>query len=265
MTARTSGRAVLRIAMRETRSLIESPGGCLVIGTFWFLAGLLLVTLLFRFRAAAAEMAQSGQLQEAAVGPHINDYVIRPLFFNLGSVLIFFIPLLTMRSFAEERRTGALELLLSQPLRGADLLLGKFLGALFSLGVCLSILVLHALVLAIVSQPDWAAALAGFIGLLLLGTLCTAVGILLSVLSRSQVEAAVLSLGVLLALVIGPDAIRPPSGALSSFAGFISVMGRYEDFTRGVIDLGHVAFYGTLIFLVLAAALRSLDLVRWQG
>ncbi len=255
----------LRIAVRETRSLLGSPGGYLVIGTFWFLAGLLLVTLLFRYREASLELAQSGQLRSAAVGLHINDYVVRPFFANLGSILVFFIPLLTMRSFAEERRTGSLELMLSQPLRGSDLLLGKYLGALLSLGICLSILLVHGVVLAIVSRPDWGAAFAGLIGLLLLGALAAAVGILLSVLSRSQVEAAVLSLGVLLAVIIGPDAIRPPSGALSSVLAFVSVMGRFDDFTRGVIDFGHVAFYLMASLLVLAGALRSLDLVRWQG
>lgn len=254
-----------RIASREFRSLFDSPGGYIVVGIFWLVAGLLLVGLLFRYREAGLALAQSGRLQSGNVGLHVNDYVIRPLLYNLGSVLIFFVPLLTMKSLAEERRTGSLELLLSQPLRGSELVLGKFLGASLSLGACLSILLVHAAVLAVASRPDWGAALGGMLGLVLLGLLFTAIGILLSILSRSQIEAAVLSLGALLALAIGPGAAAPSATGASPVLDFLSVLGRFEDFTRGIIDLGHVAFFLGAGLIVLAVALRGLDLVRWQG
>jgi ABC-2 type transport system permease protein len=258
-------RVSAHVASREVRGLFESPGGYIILGTFWLVAGLLLVSLLYRFREAGIQLAQSGQLRSGAVGLHINDFVVRPLLYNLGSVLIIFVPLLTMKCMAEERRTGSLELMLSQPLRGAELILGKFLGALVSLGLCLSILVVHGVVLAMVSRPDWGAVAGGVLGLLLLGGFFTAVGVLLSVVSRSQVEAAVLSLGTLLALVIGPDALTPSKGGESSVLQYVSVLGRFEDFTRGVLDLGHVAFFIGASLVVLAAALRGLDLVRWQG
>jgi ABC-2 type transport system permease protein len=255
----------LRIAARETRGLFESPGGFIIVGTFWLMAGLLLVSLLFGFRAASLQLAQSGRLESQPMGLHINDFVIRPLLYNLGSILIFFVPLLTMKSFAEERRTGSLELLLSLPARGGDVMLGKFLGALGSLAVCLSVLAVHAVVLLVASRPDWPAAFAGVVGLFLMGMLFTAVGLLLSVLSHSQVEAAVLSLGVLLVFVIGPDTLHPSAPWQSSLVESISILARFEDFTRGILDLGHVAFFLGATFLVLAAALRALDLVRWQG
>jgi ABC-2 type transport system permease protein len=258
-------RATTRVASREVRGMFESPGGYVVLGTFWLVAGLLLVSLLFRYREAGIQLAQSGQLRTGAVGLHINDYVIRPLLYNLGSVLIFFVPLLTMKTLAEERRTGSLELMLSQPLRGGELVLGKYLGALGALGLCLAVLLVHGLVLGLVSRPDWGATLGGLLGLLLLGSFFTSIGVLLSVLSRSQVEAAVLSLGTLLAFVIGPDALTPSKGGESSVLQFFSVLGRFEDFTRGVLDLGHVAFFVGATLVVLAAALRALDLVRWQG
>ena len=196
---------------------------------------------------------------------HINDAVVRPFLLNLGSILVFFVPLLTMRSFAEERRTGGLELLLSQPLHGVEALLGKFLGAALALGACLAILVPQGAALALVSRPDWAAAGAGVLGLIGLGTVFLAIGVLVSVLSRSQVEAAVLGLGTLLAIVIGPGAIRPSGPRSEAVVEFLSIMTRFQDFTRGVIDPAHLLFLGGLTFVVLALALRCLDLVRWQG
>jgi ABC-2 type transport system permease protein len=254
-----------RIGWREVRGLFVSPAGYVVVGIFWLVAGLLLVSLLYRFREAGLQLAQSGRLQTGPVGLHVNDFVIRPLLYNLGSVMIFFIPILTMKSIAEERRTGSLELLLSQPLRGGELLLGKYLGALLSLGVCLSILLAHGVILGLVSRPDWGATLAGFLGLLLLGAFLTALGLLLSVWSRSQIEAAVLSLGVFLALLMGPDALHSAKEGARPVLDFFSVMARFEDFTRGVLDFSHVAFFLGATFLALAGALRSLDLVRWQG
>jgi ABC-2 type transport system permease protein len=258
-------RRAWRLALREGRSLFSSPGGYIVVGIFWLVAGLLLVSLLFRYREAMLQLAETAGMRTQRVGLHVNDFVIRPLTFNLGMVLIFFVPLLTMKSVAEERRTGNLELLLSQPLRGGELVLGKFFGALLTLGVCLGVLLIHALVLLAVSRPDWGAAAAGFLGLLLMGGCFCAVGLLLSILSRSQVEAGVLTLGALLALFLGPEAMGSSAGREAGFVRFISMAARFEDCTRGLLDLGHVAFFLGLTFLFLALALRCLDLVRWQG
>ncbi len=255
----------LQIAGREIRSLFSYPGGYFVVGTFWAMAGLMLVSLLFRYREASMHLAQTGGLRAAPIGLHINDLVIRPFLYNLGTLFLLFVPLLTMRGISEERRTGSLELLLSQPLRGGELLLGKYLGALASLGICLLVLVPHAVVLAWVSTPDWPATLAGLVGVVLLGSLFCAVGTLVSVLSRSQIEAGVLSLGVLLIFALGPQAIQPGSPAAASVLEFFTVMLRFEDFARGILDLGHVGFFMGAVMLILAVALRSLDLVRWQG
>lgn len=256
---------VRAIAGREARSTVISPSGALIVGTFWGVAGLLLISLLFRYRDGVIHLAQTSGLQTAPVGLHINEWVVRLLIQNLGTVLVFFVPLLTMRAFAEERRTGNLELLMSQPLRGAELLLGKYFGAQIALLACFAVLLPHAVVLEVVSTPDWRWAATALFGLWLLGLLFGAIGILLSVLSRTQVEAAVLSLGALLLLAMGSGSLAGGGGWTAELGRFISVLGRFEDFARGVLDLGHVAFFLGSTLLVLALALRSLDLVRWQG
>jgi ABC-2 type transport system permease protein len=258
-------RVILRLATREVRALFDAAGGPLVVGIFWLVSSYILVAHFYQFRAATIELAQSGRLHQGAVGIHVNDAVVRPFLLNLGSILVFFVPLLTMRSFAEERRSGGLELLLSQPLRGVEVLLGKFLGAALSLAACLAILVPQGVALAFVSRPDWGAAFTGVLGLLCVAGLFLAVGILVSIFSRSQVEAAVLGLGALLAAVIGPGAIRPSGPRGEAFVEFISVMSRFQDFARGVVDPAHLLFLGGLTLVVLAVGLRCLDLVRWQG
>jgi ABC-2 type transport system permease protein len=258
-------RMILRLARREVRALFDSSGGPLVVGIFWLVSSFIFVALLYQFRADTLELAQSGRLRSGPVGVHINDEVARPFLLNLGSILVFFVPLLTMRSFAEERRSGGLELLLSQPLRGVEAVLGKFVGAAVALGACLLILIPQGLALAFASRPDWGAIAAGVLGLICLGGLFVAVGILVSVLSRSQVEAAVLGLGTLLAVVLGPGAIRPTGPRSEALVEFVSIMVRFQDFARGVVDPAHLLFFAGLTLVVLAIALRCLDLVRWQG
>jgi ABC-2 type transport system permease protein len=251
--------------MREFRSFFSSPIGWTIGAVFSLIAGIVFVGLLIRYRQAGLSLAQSGQLRTGVVGLHYNDWVVRPYFTNLASILLFFIPVLTMRSFAEERRSGSLDVLLSLPVHGSDLILGKFAGAALTLCALLLVVPLHGIISAIVSVPDWGAAIVATFGLLLLGLFMLSLGILISSLSGSQVEAAVLTLGLLLLLGLGPSVTEATSPAVARLLRSVAVLARYEDFARGIFDLKHVVFYcgGTLI--ALAMALRSLDLLRWRG
>lgn len=261
MRARRAG----RVALREARSVLASPGGAFVVGTFWLLVARFFVKGLFDYRDALVFQAQRAGLGSGPMGLPVGEFLVYPFLINVGGMLLFFVPLLTMRSFAEERRTGNLELLMSQPIRGVELLLGKFLGSVLALLGCYGILVFVGVALGMVTAPDWAGFAAGLLGLVLMGVFFTAVAVLLSVISRSQVEAAVLSLGVLLLTVLGPRNLTQGPDWIRGVAGFVSVLDRFDDFARGIVDLGHVAFFLGLSLIVLALALRSLDLVRWQG
>ncbi|MEZ4651382.1 MAG: ABC transporter permease [Candidatus Eisenbacteria bacterium] len=248
-----------RIAMREARGLLWSTGGGLIVGTFWAATGLIFMLNLFQFeRGIRLAAQQASKLQSSPVGVHINDWVVSQTFDLTGGVLfIFFIPLLTMRAFAEERRTGNLELLMSQPLAGSELLLGKLAGSALALISCLSIFLVYGVVLGVVSTPDWTATAVGALGLLLLGILFSSIGTLLSVLTRSPIEAAVLTLGVLLLIVTGPAMMSNGPEWLRGMAEFLSVEGRFRDFSHGVFDLSHVAFFLGTSLLLWAAALRG--------
>lgn len=258
-------RRAFRLAIKEVRGFFTSPVGWTITAVFFLVAGLIFVGLMIRFRQADLSLAQSPQVKPGPVGLHVSDWIVRPYLYNLGSVLLFFTPLLTMRSLAEERRSGSLELLFSFPLRGEELIIGKLLGAAFSLAALLAVIPIHGAILGAISQPDWGAAGVGLLGIALLGLFMISLGILISSLSQSQIEAGVLTLGVLLLLGLGPGVAEAASPALARLLGFVAVLDRFEDFTRGVVNLEHVAFFvgGTILWLGLA--LRSLDLMRWRG
>jgi ABC-2 type transport system permease protein len=252
------------VAVREAKGCFASPVGWTIAAVFFLVAGIIFVGLLIRYRQAGISLAQSGEAR-APGGLHVNDWVVRPYLYNLGSVLLFFIPILTMRSIAEERRLGSLELLLSSPLRGSDLILGKFLGASLSLASLLLIVPIQGLILAGITTPDWGAASVGVLGLVLLGLFMVGLGILISSVSQSQVEAGVLTLGLLLLLGLGQGVAEAASPALARLFSFVAILDRFENFTRGVLDLRDVAFFAGGILVMLALSLRSLDLLRWRG
>ncbi len=101
--------------------------------------------------------------------------------------------------------------------------------------------------------------------MILIGLFMIALGVLISSLSQSQIEAGVLTLGVLLLLGLGPSVAESVSPGLAHVLGFVAVLGRFEDFTRGIIDFRHVCFFLGSTLLMLALALRSVDLLRWRG
>ncbi len=254
-----------RITLREVRAYFASPVGWTTAASFFMIAGLIFVALLFRYRQAILSLAQSSQLQTGGIGLHVNDYVVRQYFTNIGSMFLFFVPLLTMRTLAEEKRSGSLELLLSFPLRGQDVLVGKFFGTATIFLLLLSVVPLHGLILASISTPDWSAALVGLLGLVLLGLFMLSLGILVSSLAQSQLEAGVVTLGLLLLLGLGPNVLEAVSPSLAHLFSFAAILTRYETFARGLLDLEHVAFFLGGTFLWLALALRSIDLLRWRG
>lgn len=250
---------------REVRSFFATPAGWMILAVFSVVAGLIFVGLLIRYRQASLSLMQAGQVRSGDLGLHVNDWVVRPYLFNLGSVLLFFIPLLTMRSLAEERRTGSLELLLSLPVRSRELIVGKFLGAAGVMLALLLIVPVHGVILALISTPDWGAAGVGCLGLFMTGLLMLSIGLLVSVFSQGQIEAGVLTLGVLLLLGLGPGVAEAASPTLARLLSFVGILDRFEDFTRGVIDLRHMAFLAGGMLLTLAVALRGIDMVRWRG
>lgn len=260
-----TGRRIGILAAREFRGFYSSPIGWTIAAVYSFISGIVFVSLLFRYRQAGLSLAQSGQLRAGEVGLHYNDWVVRPYLTNVASILLFFVPLLTMRAFAEERRSGSLDVLLSLPLRGSDLILGKFIGASLTLCALLAVLPIHGAVSLFVSTPDWGAAAVGALGLVMLGTFMVSLGILISSLSGSQIEAAVLTLGLLLLLGLGTTITEVTSPVIAGLLRSIAVLSRYEDFARGVLDLKHVAFFAGGTLVALALSLRALDLLRWRG
>ena len=121
----------------------------------------------------------------------MNEFVIRPLFSNVSVIGLFLIPMITMRLFAEEKRTGTIELLVTSPLRDLEIILGKWLAAVVLYAAMLGISALSMLMLFAYGKPDWKPILVGYLGLLLQGGALLAIGTFISNCTKNQIVAGV--------------------------------------------------------------------------
>jgi ABC-2 type transport system permease protein len=191
--------------------------------------------------------------------------IYRPFFGNLAVVFLFIIPLFTMRLFAEEKRSGTMELLFTFPLTDWGVILGKFLASLALYAILLAITVLYSIVFATVIHLDWAAIAAGYLGLFLLGGAFLALGLFCSSLTENQIIAAIIAFSLLLLFwIIGWLSELGPQG-LQEFFRYLSTSGHFDAFSKGVLDSRDILYYLGFIFFFLFLTKRQLESRQWRG
>lgn len=185
--------------------------------------------------------------------------------YSISMVLLVVLPLLTMRLFAEEKRLGTIELLLTYPLRDRTILAAKYGACAAVLIVLLAGTVVYPLYIHQIQPLPWQPVVAGYLGLLLLGLSFIACGLFISALTDSQVVAAIATLGLLLlcwALTWNEAATSP---ALLRAVAQVSMFDHFEPFARGVINAVDLAYFVFVITFFNALTLRALESRNWRG
>ncbi len=252
---------MLTLARKELAGYFASPIAYIVIGVFALLFGYFYYALVVFFDR------QSMQLQ--AFGPdqvvNINELLIRPVLINVSIIVLFVLPMLTMRSYAEEKRSGTIELLLTAPLTDVQIVFGKFFGAMVLYAAMLSVTLIHIGILFWIGEPEWRPVATSYLGLLLMGGCFVAVGLLASSLTRNQIIAAVITFTVFLLLWV-IDWIASFTGPTTQeILTYLSLTGHLEDFTLGILDTSHIVYYLSVIAFGLFLTVRSVDTERWRG
>jgi ABC-2 type transport system permease protein len=195
----------------------------------------------------------------------INEYVIAPLMGNASVVGLFLIPLISMRLFAEEKRTGTIELLMTSPVSDWEIILGKWLGALTMYLCILAVSAINVGLLFAWGKPDWRPILTGYLGLILQGGTILALGTFISTLTKNQIiaGAATFSLCLLLWVLSWVSSYNDASWA--GAIAYCSILTHFEPFSKGIIDTKDLVFYASAIFLGLFLTSRSLDSLRWRA
>src|SRR5438046_1663677 len=158
-------RNTLAIANKELRSYFSGPIAYIAIGLWALLYGYFFIAILQYFVRQSMQMGQFGGQQAM----NVNQQLIRPLLQNVTIMILFTMPMVTMRTYSEEKRSGTIELLLTSPLTDFQIVMGKFLGAMALYGIMLAVTLIHIGILFVYGNPEWKPIITAYVGLFLLG------------------------------------------------------------------------------------------------
>ncbi|MCP4606936.1 MAG: ABC transporter permease subunit [Proteobacteria bacterium] len=232
----------LAIARREFKAYFNSPVAYFVIAIFLVMVGILFFIPFFT-----------------------QDRVSMRDFFSLVPFLfVFFIPAITMRLIAEERRSGTIEMLITMPVRDVDVILGKFFASLLLVVVALVLTLPYAMTISNFGDLDWGPVWGGYLGLFLTGSCCVALGLLASSWTENQVVAFVIALFLsMFFLMVDRFMIFMPSGIAPIFE-YISFGAHFRNASRGIVDSRDVIFFLSFTLFALFFAFRSLESRQWR-
>lgn len=253
---------VWAVFKKEIRLYFTSPVAYVVFTFFLLGVGLMFDNIFTLFQAISGRAAMNPAF---ARDLNVTDAVMRPLFSNTGVILLFLMPMLTMRLFAEEKRSGTIELLLTFPVRDGDVLAGKFGAALVLFLMLLGFTTVYPAILMYFVHVEWGALLTGYLGLILLGGSFLAVGILISSLTENQIVASVVTFFILLVFWIIGWYADSVGGNWRGLFQYLSILEHLDNFGKGVIETRDVVYYLTVITLSLFLTLRALESKRWRG
>lgn len=245
-------RAAWAIYKRELIGAYCSPLAYVVLVSFLLFNG---VVFYFFLKLAAS---QPGATSRGPLQMFFGSTILSVL------TLLVFCPALTMRSFAEERRSRTLETLLTAPVRDVEVVAGKYLGALTVYASLWAPTMLYALVVRRYGPVDYGALAASYAGVLLVGAAFIALGVLMSALTRSQVTAFVLSFAVIggVMFLLGLGSYVFIEETQRRFFSYVNLWEHLEHFSVGVVDSRQVVYYGSVIALALFLTVRALEASR---
>ncbi len=258
-------RNVFTIVGKELRSYFVSPVAYVVLTGFLLLGGWFFFNLLSRFNLLLSlylQMQQQGG--DAANRLNLNDYVVSPLMHNLAIVLVILVPMITMRAYAEEKKGGTYELLLTSPVRTGEIVLGKFLASFIFICIMIGLTGVYPAILMKFGNPETGVIFSGYLGLILLATVFVSVGLLTSSLTENQIIAAVSGLvATLLLYIIGWPA-ETAGDILGPLLRYLSVTEHFAEMVRGIINTRSLVYFLSLISLALFLTQRSVESLRWR-
>jgi ABC-2 type transport system permease protein len=249
------------ICRKELQSYFVSPVAYLLLTMFAVIFGFFFWVSVMAFNNMGLESQMRGQSFPMSV----NEYVIRPLLSNVSVIGLFFIPMITMRLFAEEKRTGTIELLATSPIRDMEIIIGKWLSAVILYATMLAFTAVNFAFLFRYGNPDWKPLAIGYLGLLLQAGGLLAIGTFISTLTKNQIIAGGATFGVCLLLWVLEWVAGLETATWAKVLAYLSVVTHFESFSKGVLDTKDAVFYVSVIFLGLFLTSRAMESLRWRS
>ncbi|MBR0598372.1 ABC-2 transporter permease [Sinanaerobacter chloroacetimidivorans] len=234
---------MLAILDREIKAYFQSPLGYVFVGVMFLFTGY------FFF----------------AYNLYGNTTDMRGIFSTLFTVVLFLIPILTMRLMSEDKKLKTDQLLLTAPVSRASLVLGKYLSAVCVYLLSIMSTMVAAVVISRLAEPEWPVIFSHFIGLFLLGITLIAICLFLSSLTESQVIAAICGFAASFFLML-IDTLSPVISLpfVKKILEGLSFQNRYTSFTLGILNVTDIIFFLSITFLFLCLAVGALEKRRWS-
>jgi ABC-2 type transport system permease protein len=232
---------ILTIFRREFRSYFNSPVAYVVIVVFLGIVGWFFTSNLFLMNIAS----------------------LRVFFELVPLVFLFFIPAITMRLLAEEKKSGTLELLTTKPVLDLEIILGKFLAAWALLAAALAPTLIYLITILFLGSIDPGPVITGYLGLLLMGAVYIGIGLLASSVTENQIVAFILSFLIILALFLLDKVLMYAPEGLASTLEFLGIDYHFGNIARGVVDTRDVIYFLSLLGFSLYLATVSLERRKW--
>ena len=249
------------IAKRDLGSFFNSPIFYVVTTVFLIIYSFIFFNILNFF---SFQSFQAGQLQAMGMSLNLNEMVIEPSLQNMSVILLMIIPIITMRSFADEKKMKTFRLLLSSPVHLREIILGKFLACMIVVAVMILISSYSVGFLFLLGEPEPGPVITGYLGVLLMAGCFVSVGIFASSLTDNQIIAAVLTFGFSLFMwVIGWGA-QAAGSTTGQVLQYISIVDHLERFLKGLVNTSDLVYYLSFILFNLFLCHRVLDSNRWR-
>lgn len=259
-------RKVFAIAKREILSFFVSPVAYFVLAGFIVLGGYFFFNLLALFMVYMNRYRQYQMSAGAGDIPNLNQYVVEGLFQTMVVVLVFLVPLLTMRIIAEDKKKGTFELLVTSPLSIGQIVWGKFLGIATILILMMLTLATFPFLLVIYGEPgpEILPIFSGLLAIILCSLSFASIGMAVSCFTENQVVAGISSMVTLLLLYVIQAPAESLGGTAAEVLNYISPTLQLKDMVRGVITLESLVYFFSVIFLGLFLSKRALEAYRWR-
>jgi len=249
---------ILTIALRELRSLFQSPLAWIILAIIQFILSLVFFFYIDEFLELQPTLKASG----SSLG--VTDIVVSRLLEWVSSLMLIVTPFITMRLISAERSNGTISLLLSAPVSNTEIVLGKYIGVLLFMLITLLMISLMPLSLLTGSDLDLGKIAAGFIGLALLLASYASAGLFLSSLTSSPIISAISTFGFLFFLLI-LKLISGGSEESSNILSYLSIVNHLAPFLRGIIDSKDVIYFLIFISTFILLSIKQMDSRRLQG
>ncbi|MBT5549392.1 MAG: ABC transporter permease subunit [Nitrospina sp.] len=249
------------IAKRDLGSFFTSPIFYVVTTVFLLIYSFIFFNILNFF---SFQSFQAGQMKAMGVNLNLNEMVIEPSFHNMSVILMMIIPIITMRSFADEKKMKTFRLLLSSPVHLREIILGKFLACMIIVTLMILISSYSVGFLFLLGEPELGPVITGYLGILLMAGCYVSAGVFASSLTDNQIVAAVLTFGFSLFMwVIGWGA-QATGSTTGQVLQYLSIVEHMEHFLKGLVDTSDLVYYLSFILLSLFLCHRVLDSNRWR-